>query len=119
MEGIGAMLELQQTKLIRMILVIKHSEENGRVFLFAAPYSTSTKHNGTFIFEFDDITKARLKRDLQGKLILHKHLERTTPNGGQSSYDEQNTYGGIMMPQTNTTAYPEVFQIFNTKENIV
>ncbi|MBW2046205.1 MAG: hypothetical protein JRI96_15205 [Deltaproteobacteria bacterium] len=99
-------------------------EENDRVFLFAAPldssqYFETAKHKGTVIFEFEDISQGRLKRDENGELTVVKYLKTTVSSGGQSDYDEQNTYGGIVMPQLNFTAYPEVFQIFNTKEKVV
>lgn len=42
----------------------------------------------------------------------------TRGGAGQSDFDEHNTYGGIIMPQMNMSAAPEVFQIFSTRERI-
>jgi len=100
-------------------------EENGRIFLFASPQDpgrtmaeSSTK--GVVVFEFEDIRKGKLKKDNNGNLVSVKWIKTTTNlKGGQSDYDEQNSYGGIIMPQLNFTAFPEVFQIFNTKEKII
>lgn len=93
-------------------------EEGGRVFLFACPEDPKSKfrhHRGTVIFEFDDITRGKLKRNKKGNLIVHKYLKPSLTSGGQSDYDQQNTYGGIVMFQLNFAAYPKVYQIFNTK----
>jgi len=100
-------------------------EENGRIFLFASPQDpgrtmaeSSTK--GVVVFELEDIRKGKLKKDNNGNLVSVKWIKTTTNlKGGQSDYDEQNSYGGIIMPQLNFTAFPEAFQIFNTKEKII
>ena len=94
-------------------------EDHGRLFLLACPENPADRmhHRGTCIFEFEDIKKGKLKRDKNGLLVL-KYIQPTRTSGGQSDYDEQNTYGGIVMAQIDAAAYPEVFQIFNTKENI-
>ena len=97
-------------------------EEEDRIFLFACPDNPNHKlknHLGTCIYEFEDITKGILKRDENEELTIHKYLKTTLISGGQSDYDEQNTYGGIIMPQHNYSALPELFQIFNTKEKII
>lgn len=101
-------------------------EERGRVFLFVSPSGKLSNpldpeghHDGTHIFEFKDITKAELKRDNNGKLILLKHIDDNLEKGGQADYDEQNTYGGIVIPQQDLKYAPEVFQLFSTKEKIV
>jgi len=44
---------------------------------------------------------------------LHRY-----PGAGQSDYDERNTEGGLLMPQFNVRAYPEVFQIYQTGRRI-
>ncbi len=98
--------------------------ENGRLFLFATPEDpgrdmAEASNKGVVIFEFEDITNGKLKRDEKGEPIARKYLKPPLGMGGQSDYDEQNTYGGIIMPQMNLTAYPEAFQIFNTKEKII
>ena len=94
-------------------------KEDGRLFLLACPENPADTmhHKGTVIFEFEDITRGELKRD--NGLIVLKYLQPARTSGGQSDYDEQNTYGGIVMPQRDVADYPYVFQIFNTKEKII
>ncbi len=105
-------------------------EEKGRLFLFLSPSGKlappfrddgrrggGRAHDGTFIFEFEDITRAKLKRDENRKLIVFKHIEPLIGTGGQSDYDEQNTYGGIVLPQENHRTAPYL-QIYSTKERI-
>ena len=97
-------------------------EENERVFLMVAPVNNKGIQLGTYVFEFEDISKAKLKRDKKGKLIVYKYLERSLPkelNSGQSDYDMYNTYGGIIMPQADLSSAPAYGQIFNTKERII
>ena len=96
-------------------------EEKNRFFLFACPENPYKQfsHFGTCIFEFEDITNGTLRTDETGHTILHKYLPPGKKSGGQSDYDEQNTYGGIIMPQHNYSALPEFFQIYNTMEKII
>lgn len=96
------------------------AEEDNRVFLLASPEDPGSEmhHRGTCIFEFEDITRGTLKQDKNGP-VLHKYLKPTLMSGGQSDYDEQNTCGGIVMPQRDPADYPEVFQIFNTRIRIL
>lgn len=95
-------------------------EDKGNVYLLASP-SGSIKpphkgHEGILIFEMEDLDKAKLKRDSEGKLIVKKHIKPLLTKGGQADYDQQNTYGGIIVPQQHPPASPEMFQIFSTKE---
>ncbi len=106
-------------------------EEEGRTFLFLSPFKPlPVDHDGTYIFEFEDISKSKLKRDKNGRLIVHKYLPPSIKgdniNAGESDYDEHNTYGGIVMPQIdinkaikkkNLTVLD--FQIYNTYEGII
>ncbi len=100
-------------------------EENGRVFLLVAPVKLKNNKGiqlGTYVFEFEDISKAKLKRAKRGNLIVYKYLKRSLPeelNSGQSDYDKYNTYGGIIMPQGDLSSAPAYAQIFNTKEGII
>ena len=101
-------------------------KEKGRIFLLVSPSGKLSDlknpeghHDGIHIFEFEDITKAKLKRDNKGKLILIKHIDDNLEKGGQGDYDENNTYGGIIIPQQDLKYYPEVFQLFSTNEKIV
>ncbi|MBW2046204.1 MAG: hypothetical protein JRI96_15200 [Deltaproteobacteria bacterium] len=106
-------------------------EENGRQFLLLSPSGKlfppfrddgrrggGKAHDGTFIFEFEDIAEAKLKRAENGKLVTIKYIEPLIGTGGQSDYDEQNTYGGIVLAQENHRGWPYM-QIYNTKEKIV
>ena len=102
------------------------AEENGRVFLLLSPvklvpFPRHLQYAGIYIFEFEDISQAKLKRDSSGKLIVQKYippLSTRSVGGGQSEYNEQNTYGGIVMAQSDLAASQERFQIFNTKKRI-
>lgn len=97
-------------------------KEKNRLFLLACPENPNNgikHHLGTYIFEFEDIDKGLLQRDVNDTLILHKYIALSLISGGQSDYDEQNTYGGIVIPQHNYLALPEFFQIYNTKISIV
>lgn len=97
--------------------------ENDRLFLVATPAGAlegeRKGHDGTYVVEFEDIARGKLERDDDGKLIVLKKLEVYLTSGGQSDYDEQNTYGGIMFSQIDAAARPDFFQVFATKERIV
>lgn len=94
------------------------AEENGRVFLLVSPI-TKDDYYGTSIFEFDDISKGKLKRDRSGKLMLHKYLPPAIiANAGESDYDKYNTCGGIIMPQANPKDYPKIMNIYSTNQRI-
>ena len=100
-------------------------EENERYFLLVAPVKIVKGNRvpiGTYIFEFDDISKALLKRNKKGDLIAYKYIKRSLPgelNSGESDYDKYNTYGGIIIPQADIGSAPAYAQIFNTKEKII
>jgi hypothetical protein len=94
--------------------------DRGRVFLLASPAAALENHAGTMVFEFADLAAGLLARDASGRLAPRMHLlpQRaflSERGGGQGDYDEHNTYGGLLFAQVNIPAYPEVFQIFNTK----
>lgn len=90
-------------------------ESNGAVYLLAAPWSDyPTDHDGTYIFEFEDIALGTLKRNGDGELIAYNYLPPSVEgfsNAGESDYDEHNSYGGIIMPQTEDGR----FGLYNTK----
>jgi len=97
-------------------------EENGRFFLLASPKTQPYSYSGVYIFEFEDILQAELKRNINQKIIVYKYIEPVSAEsigGGQSGYDTNNTYGGVMMSQSAPTAPLERYQIFNTKEMII
>jgi len=102
--------------------------EGKRLYLLATPagkkglFVKNRSHDGTYAIEFADISKARLKRDKKGKLIVTK-IFRPAPgmhSGGLADYDENNTNGGVLFSQisTNKNNRKEFFQVFSTKESI-
>jgi hypothetical protein len=81
-------------------------------------------HDGTVALEFESLRDGRLKRNPDGTLRVAAYFPPqpsilSGPGGGQSDYDEHNTVGGLLMPQFNVNAYPEVFQIYQTGRRIV
>jgi len=89
----------------------------GRIYLLVSPWGEEpTNHDGTYIFEFEDLTQGKLKRDAENHLIVHDYLPPSIEgwtNAGESDYDQYNTAGGIVMSQTDTSV-TDVFRIFNT-----
>ncbi len=99
-------------------------EEKGRIFLLFAPVvqdGDTGRHNGTYIVEFTDISVGQLKRNIEGRLVIHKYLAPSldSPNSGESDYDKYNSKGGIIFSQKNDAEFPEVFQVYNTKRKII
>lgn len=95
-------------------------EVDGRHYLLVSPAGSMTKagkgHDGTYIIAFEDIARAKLHRDADGHLVILKHIRSNSPDGGESDYDEHNTYGGIVYPAMNPRAFPEVAQVYSTRE---
>lgn len=93
--------------------------ENGRVFLLATPEvpgDPQFDHQGTMIFEFEDIATGRLK--MQGGLPhVLKHIRPTIGKGGQADYDPQHA-GGIVVPQAAWGNLPRLFRIYDTGERL-
>ena len=98
------------------------AEENGKVFLFVSPRGEgSVGYNGVYVFEFEDISQGKLKRNKDGKLVVNKYIPPISSaniGGGQSEYHQKNTYGGAIMSQSDPANPSERFQIFSTKEKI-
>lgn len=102
--------------------------EGKKIYLLITPagkkglFVKNRGHDGTYIVEFEDISKARLKRDKKGKLIVLKMIkpDRDMHSGGLADYDEQNTQGGILFSQLSSNAKhrPEFFQVYNTGKGI-
>jgi hypothetical protein len=96
------------------------TRDHGRFFLLASPASRDLMHDGTLAFEFDALEQGRLQRDESGKLRIAAYFPPQAsllfrPMGaGQSDYDENNTAGGLIMPQFNVRDYPHVFQVYST-----
>lgn len=99
------------------------AEEDGRLFLLVPPIVEDKVENyrGTFVFEFEDIDQALLKRE-NGALIPYKYFKYSLPrniNSGQADYHKYNTYGGLIMPQADLSAAPKYGQIYSTREGII
>jgi hypothetical protein len=99
-------------------------KEDGRLFLLITPSGATglsaknRAHDGTLVVEFDDIRRARLKRDARGNLRVLKTFKPDLHSGGLSDYDEQNTSGGILFSQIDIRAKGEFFKIFRTNRGI-
>lgn len=101
--------------------------DGGRFFLLASPVrrgKASEVHHGTLAFEFESLAEGRLRHDANGQPAVAAYFSPQTGmfsgNGaGQSCYDEHNTHGGLLFPQFNLKAYPEVFQIYQTGRRLI
>ncbi|MCI0748940.1 MAG: glycoside hydrolase [Nevskiales bacterium] len=100
------------------------AREGDRTFLLVTPESKTTMHDGTLIVEFSDLKRAELKRTVSGTLNVHRHLRRQTApvskslGAGQSDYDQYNAHGGVVMPQADFRAAPQLFQLFSTRQSL-
>jgi len=103
------------------------AEENGKLFLLTSPIKKvkfpvpHLQYTGIYAFEFDDITAGKLKRNIEGDLIVVKYIppiDITSVGGGQSDYHELNHYGGVIMAQSFPLVPKERFQIYSTKQRI-
>lgn len=99
------------------------AQEGAGFFLLASPMKEDPRHEGTMIFEFENIQRGTLKRDNAKNLIVRKHVlpdenVATNRGAGQSEYDARNSAGGMIMPQFNSKSYPEVFGIYSTKVSL-
>jgi hypothetical protein len=99
------------------------AEDDGRFYLLASPGLKNIQHIGTAAFEFESLAEGRLRRDADGLPVIANYFAPqpgifSGPGAGQSAYDPRNTGGGLIMPQFNLKAFPEVFQIFQTGRRI-
>ena len=95
-----------------------------RVFLLAVPGGKPLMHDGCVAFEFETLAKGRLKRDAAGFPVVSNYFAPqpgilSGPGAGQATYDARNTNGGLIMAQFNLRAYPNMFQIFQTRLRIL
>ncbi len=132
-EYLGTLVNQKDAKDLGYLRLVAPSlvKEKGRIFLFLSPFKPMPiDHDGTYIFEFKDISKSELKRDKNGRLIVHKYLPPSIKgdniNAGESDYDEHNTYGRIMMPQIDINKAIKKknlkaldFRIYNTYERVI
>ncbi|HEV3215502.1 MAG TPA: hypothetical protein VGZ27_07250, partial [Vicinamibacterales bacterium] len=101
------------------------AQEGARVFLLAVPGSRKPwMHDGTAVFEFESLAGGKLHRDASGHPVIANYFApqpgiMSGPGAGQATYDSANTRGGLIFPQFNWRAYPEVFQIWQTGRRIV
>ena len=101
-------------------------KEGERVFLLVTPSGAkglfgvkNRGHDGTWVIEFEDITRAKLKRDAKGKLVVLRKIPVDLNSGGLSDYHEQNLYGGVLFPQINVKSPPDVFQTYMTRQRVM
>ena len=102
------------------------AEDAGRFFVLAAPMLRMGKmevHEGTAAFEFESLAEGRLRRDTKHAPVVAAYFAPqpgifSGPGAGQATYDPRNTAGGLIMPQINLRARPELFQIFQTGRRI-
>jgi len=101
--------------------------EKNKIFLLLSPsgakglFKKNRSHDGTLVVEVLDIAKAKLKRGVKGELVIKKWLKPTLESGGLSDYDEQNSAGGIIFSQIDTSVKSikaDFFQVFNTGKTI-
>lgn len=103
------------------------AEDGGRFFLLASPMrrgKVPEVHHGTAAFEFESLTEGRLRRDTNGLPAVATYFAPqpgifSIVGAGQATYHAANVNGGLIFPQFNLKAYPEVFQIFSTGRRIV
>jgi len=94
-------------------------EEDGRYFLLATPENPDDPipYKGTVIIEFEDFSRGIIKRGgMFNKLEIHK-IVHADGMGGQSDYDAQNYYGGILMPHIDASS-EKAFMILNTGQSV-
>jgi hypothetical protein len=100
--------------------------EGNRIYLLVTPAGEkglfkNKGHAGLMAIEFADISRAKLKRDSKGRLIVAKRIKPVLDSGGLSDYDEQNSNGGIIFGQVDLRSKSrdaQIFKVFNTGEGI-
>jgi len=103
------------------------ARENGKQYLLITPVgkkglTLKKGHDGTVVVEFEDISRAKLRRDKKGNLVVIKRFDPVLNAGGLSSYDGQNSAGGILFCQIdNSVKSPtaQFFKVFNTRQGIL
>ncbi len=124
-KGIGVLLKAELAKNFGADIFSGTSLaiDKGRTFLMVTPQKLSgsfdaTGHLGTLVFEFEDIASGQLKQNPDGSPLVIHYLKPQLSKGGQADYDEQNTNGGLVMPQFDERNLPKAFRIFNTGERL-
>ncbi|MCC7126120.1 MAG: exo-alpha-sialidase [Acidobacteria bacterium] len=95
---------------------------NGQIYLFATPSGAyegkNQAHDGLMVMKFSDLARGRLVRDKNGTPAVFMRMKPNRTNGGLADFDEQNTHGGILMPQMSLRNLPAVFQTFETRRRV-
>lgn len=96
-------------------------KEGDDVYFMVSLGSEKLQHQGTMVFGFDHLAKARLQRDEKGDLKMLNYIPLPEGEasegfgGGQSAYHEENINGGMVMP----LAEKENFKLWNTGQSPV
>lgn len=119
-EYVGKLLTMEDAKPFgyELLKASDLAEENGRVFLIVSPSDRSVNYGGAMVFEFEDLSRGKLKRDGAGNLVLVKHVrppEYLSRHGaGPATYDPANTNGGIVMSLLDDTGGKPVWRLYDT-----
>jgi hypothetical protein len=114
---VGKLLDYKDARKLGYVTLTGESLfiDKGRVYLMSTPAGSLTKSykdaDGLYIFEFEDIKKAKLKRTKSGELVVHKYIspgKEGDIHGGHGDYDEKNKNGRIIMGQVKK---PGVFSL--------
>ncbi len=126
---VGTLTDFKDAEALGYVVLTGSSlvEEDGRLFMLATPsgakglFKKKRGHDGTIVLAFEDISRAKLKRDAQGKLVVFNRFspDLKSLSGGLSDYDGRNLNGGVLFSQINLHDKPEVFQIFSTRQRAV
>jgi hypothetical protein len=77
-------------------------KQGDKVFFYVTPSGAkgltaqNRRHDGTFLVEFEDITRARLRRDASGALAVLAHVKAFPDAVGQADHDQGNHAGGMI-----------------------
>lgn len=95
-------------------------ERNGKPYLLVSPagkkglFVKSRAHAGCYIFSFNDLDHADLRRNFAGRLVVYEEFPVELKSGGLCDYHERNVNGGVLISQVNLKAMPEAFGVYNT-----
>ena len=94
------------------------AEQDGRAYLLVTPNTASLDHDGTLVFEFDDLEAGTLVREA-GIPVVTAHVPArpglpADRRGGQADFHEANSAGGLLQPSLQVEDFPVFFQIFST-----
>ncbi|MCA9497532.1 MAG: exo-alpha-sialidase, partial [Nanoarchaeota archaeon] len=95
-------------------------EVNGSIYLITtgAVSLNPEKYDGTYIFEIEDISKARIKRDFDNNLVPYLIIHLSfSHHGGQADYDKYNYNGGILIPELDINLDNITYDELINKEN--